>query len=243
MEIDVSSIKNDLGIDVLYFPSIDSTSLYCKERLRSGGPFEGIVIASHQTNGQGRVGKSFYSPKDSGLYFTICLKRDKFPADDLTPRVALAVCEAIEQHFDVSCGVKWVNDIYCCDRKICGILCQSVDDYYLIGIGINLQKPNVIPRELKERMGWICDEADPHVRSALIRTLYRALCRFASVKKNEILDQYRSRCVHIGSNVEIQQNLTSIFGKCVGIGEDFELLVEINGVLKSFTSGYMVLKI
>lgn len=243
MGIDVLSLQKLLGIPVLYFDEIDSTSLYCKERIKSGNPFEGIVIASSQTNGQGRTGKSFYSPKNSGLYVTFSLKGERFQRRNLTPAIAIAACRSIEECFGVSCGVKWVNDIYVGGRKVGGILCQAVQDFVLIGIGINLFQPDSVPSELQSRLGWVLDRSVSVDFDRLISTLYKNILLFSETSDQTLLEEYRTRCVHINADVEIEKDNAQIFGRCVGIDDDFQLLVEFDGHVQAFSSGFMVLKI
>ena len=243
MQIDVSSLQNSLGISVEYFDEIDSTNLYCKERIKSGFSFEGVVIASSQSNGQGRHGKSFYSPKGSGLYLTFVLKNERFSHQNITPAIAVATCRAIESCFDVSCGVKWVNDIYIHDRKVGGILCQTVAEHVLIGIGINLLQPKYVPEDLRDRLGWVSEQSSSIGWEGLICSLYESILQFVAKSDREFLDEYRSRCVHIGSVVEIETNHSCVSGKCIGIDEEFKLLVDVRGEVHSFSSGFMILKI
>lgn len=243
MQIDLDFLERSLGLSVLYFDEIDSTNLFCKERVKQGVPFEGIVIAASQTNGQGRVGKSFYSPKGSGLYLTFVFRKELFSQQNITPAVAVSACLALEEFFSVSCGIKWVNDIYIRGRKAGGILCQSVADYVLIGIGINFFKPKLIPDELKDRIGWVVQKNDEIDFTLFIRSLYSEILRLSKISDQDLLAEYRRRCVHVGCDVILEQNHLKISGKCVGIDDDFSLLVEINGDIRSFSSGFMVLKI
>jgi len=243
MKLDLEFIKRTTGLSVLHFVDIDSTNLYCKRRIKACDPFVGVVIADCQTNGQGRVGKSFYSPDASGLYLTFSLKKDSFFIKNITPVIALAVCEAIQDVFHLKCGLKWVNDVYFENRKIAGILCQQFDDFYLIGIGINLQKPEFIPDDLVTRMGWIADSVDGATRTDLIVSLYRNVLSFCSEQSDALIDRYRKLCIHIEKNVEIEMNNSVLRGKCIGIGDDFSLLMEIDGMIHSFTSGFMTLRI
>lgn len=243
MQIDASFLQRILKQPVYYFDCIDSTSSHLERLIKSDRGFEGIVIAGMQTKGRGRVGKTFYSPENSGLYLTFSFNAQRFCSEDLTPAIALAVCKAIEENFAVSCGVKWVNDIYVDDKKVGGVLCQLVSDYLLIGIGINVTKPKIIPRELENRLGWICDSAASSVAHQLIQSLYEQIVICSRMNSSDLLKDYRNRCVHIGKNVEIEADNTLLQGKCVGIGDDFSLLVEMDGIIQNFSSGYMVLKI
>lgn len=243
MEIDAERLEQELGLSTLCFDVIDSTSLYCTRRIKSGNPFEGVVIASEQTDGRGRVGKSFYSPKDSGLYLTFSLKAERFSLIDFTPIVALALCNSLEETFSVKCGVKWVNDIYIDQKKVAGVLCQLVDDYLLIGIGINLIKPETIPTELQDRLGWVSNSYDHDSIISLICSMYNNIQKFTNSDQAALLSEYKNRCVHIGKTVEITSHEKCVQGICVGIGNDFSLLIEIDGKVQTFSSGYMILKI
>ncbi len=243
MEIDLLNLEKKLGIPAIYFEKIDSTNLYCKDKIKSGTPFEGVVIAAEQSRGQGRIGKSFYSPKESGLYLTFCLKADRFSQKYFTPAIALAVCRGIEQVFSVSCGVKWVNDIYFQNRKISGVLCQNIDGYLLIGIGINLTKPETIPQDLQNRLGWIKDKILETDKADLILALYKNILEFCGDPAADMHKEYVRRCIHIGSSVHIEHNGTVLNGRCVGIDENFELLLETNGETRAYSSGYMTLSI
>ena len=243
MQIDAGALQDLLGISVEYFDEIDSTNLYCKERIKSGDFFEGVVIASSQTNGQGRVGKSFYSPKGSGLYLTFVLKSERFFQRNVTPAVAIAACRAIESCFHVICGVKWVNDIYIRGRKAGGILCQAVGEYVLIGIGINLFQPKYVPEDLRERMGWVLEHYECFDLEGVVSVLFENIMRSAQISDVALLAEYRMRCVHIGSVVEIEKDQSCLIGKCIGIDDDFKLLLEVDGKVQSFSSGFMRLKI
>jgi BirA family biotin operon repressor/biotin-[acetyl-CoA-carboxylase] ligase len=112
-----------LGFDFEYFDVIDSTSLYLSRCIKQAKNPPRLVIASEQTNGQGRIGKKFFSPPNTGLYLTFCFGENQIQNSDLTPRLAVAVCEAIFDVFSISCGIKWVNDLYLNGRKVCGVLC------------------------------------------------------------------------------------------------------------------------
>ena len=243
MILDLSYLRENIPLSLQYFESIDSTSLYLKRCIKDGTDVPGLVIASSQTDGQGRVGRSFYSPEDTGLYLTFAFSSEKFSCEDLTPRVALAVSSAIDEVFSVQTGIKWVNDIYLNFRKVSGVLCQKVNDYYLIGIGINVEAPRFIPDELKQRFGSICVTCEKEQYTKLILALYRNLIFYSDLSKEKVRSFFLDKCIHINKTVSIEFDHGVLEGKCVGIGDDFSLLVEIDGETRAFDSGFMSLKI
>lgn len=240
--MNLKSLKELLGFEFESFDVIDSTSLYLARLIKEGKAPPRLVIASEQTNGQGRLGKSFYSPKNSGLYLTFCFPQEQILSEDLTPRLALAVCDAIFQTFSISCQIKWVNDLYLFDRKVSGVLCQKVGSFYLFGIGINLCLPSVIPSELKDRLGALFESYDSKNNPIFIFNLYRSLCENLEKNKNEVLKGYRARLVHLNRPVTIIQNNVPVSGICIGISDDFALLVQTENGTQSFTSGFMMIK-
>ena len=86
-----------------------------------------LVLAEAQEKGRGRLGRTFYSPSRNGIYMSMTLPHLK-PATDatlVTTAAAVAVCRAIEDLTNLTPQIKWVNDIYLDDKKICGILTQQ----------------------------------------------------------------------------------------------------------------------
>ena len=134
-------------IKIIEYGIIDSTNLQAR-RLIEGAWGEEIqptvLLAEGQTAGRGRLGRSFYSPTDTGLYTSLIIESpsslDKLLS--LTALAAVAASEAIEAAFGINVGIKWVNDLYYNERKIAGILAEScisgTKRYIILGIGINL---------------------------------------------------------------------------------------------------------
>lgn len=143
--------------DIKRYESIDSTNEEIK-RLAELGAVEGTVaIANEQTAGKGRQGRSFYSPKNTGIYMSLLLRPEGRPTDALfiTTAAAVAVASAIRKVTGEPAGIKWVNDVYIDGKKICGILAEAALDekvgikYVVLGIGINVAtKDSDFPEEI-----------------------------------------------------------------------------------------------
>ncbi|MBQ3866525.1 MAG: biotin--[Clostridia bacterium] len=217
------------------FDEIPSTSLYLSEIIRQGGSPPDLVIARSQTDGQGRRGRRFYSPSGTGVYFTFCFRAEGLPQHDLTPRTALAVREGIHSLYGIDCGLKWVNDLYLDGRKVCGILCQRVGEFVLAGIGVNLNRPEEIPSELAGTFGYLSEA--PLCGDGLPEAVYDAFCRVVSLPEDDVLLAYRSACFHIGRLVSVLFDGKEIRGRCLGIGDDFCLILSCEEGVRSFSSG------
>ncbi len=122
------------------------------------------AISGGQTRGRGRRGRTFFSPSGTGLYMSILLRPAGLGAEQAvkyTTVAAVAVAEAIEAVSGKTASIKWVNDIYVEERKVCGILTEAsfnpedgTLDYAVVGIGINVYEPQGgFPPEIKDRAG------------------------------------------------------------------------------------------
>ena len=108
--------------NVMWFDTVDSTNTRAKTLAILGMPHGTVLIADHQTAGRGRMGRSFQSPKDMGIYMSVIL-RPQCPQEDLmhlTCAAALAMCDAVQEAVGIRPGIKWTNDLVCGKRKVAG---------------------------------------------------------------------------------------------------------------------------
>lgn len=125
---------------------VDSTNSYLTRNF-SVIPDLTMVRCRRQTSGRGQRGNSWESEPDKNLTFSVLYLPDGFPARcqfSISEAVSLAIVETLA-HFGIDAKVKWPNDIYVGDRKICGILIEhSVAGTELmrtiIGAGINVNQ-------------------------------------------------------------------------------------------------------
>jgi Biotin/lipoate A/B protein ligase family. len=135
--------------------------------MASKGACEGtVIIASEQTQGRGRMGRTFFSPPSTGLYMSVILRPQLSLEDSLliTTGTAVAVAKAIETLTQKGVQIKWVNDLFMDGKKVCGILTEAslnVEngglDYAVVGIGINVCTKD-FPNDLKDLAGSIFDK-------------------------------------------------------------------------------------
>ena len=106
-----------------------------------------VVLADEQTAGVGRLGRSWISAPDVGIYCSVLLRLplapDKLPVANLV--LGLSVAEAIQKATSLSCDLRWPNDVLISGKKVCGILTQLVDFCIVAGIGINVNQTEFEP--------------------------------------------------------------------------------------------------
>ena len=104
---------------ITVYREIDSTNTKLSRMALEGAPHGTVVIALQQTAGRGRLGRTFVSPPDSGIYLSILVRpeTDLAGAVPITSAAAVAVCEAVRQLTGKNAGIKWVNDIYIGSKK------------------------------------------------------------------------------------------------------------------------------
>lgn len=117
---------------VLYFDHLDSTNRVARQKALENAPAGLVIRAGMQSAGRGQYDRSFASPL-GGLYFSMLLRPEIAMAQLplITLAVGVACREVIFGQFKIEAGIKWPNDLYVGERKIAGILCESV----LVGRG------------------------------------------------------------------------------------------------------------
>lgn len=156
------------NVNIEYMDVVDSTNTLVKKMAENGEKEGFVLLSGEQTAGRGRLGRSFSSQKGTGVYFSILLRPDMKPSDALliTTCAAVATAKSIEKNTGKMTSIKWVNDIYMRDRKVCGILTEASFDlecgkltYAVLGIGINMYFPeNSLPEDIRDIAGSVFDE-------------------------------------------------------------------------------------
>lgn len=185
-----------------YFDAVDSTSSEAKRIIKSGENENFYVIADSQTGGRGQYDRNFYSPPGTGLYFSVCLKPNhRMNNSFITQAAAVVVCESFESLHGVKLGIKPVNDIIYADRKVGGILVETISDSSgencraIFGIGLNLYKPEGgFPPDLQNIAGYIFGK--PIDKKALAEKIVAGLGNVtANIKSSNILGRYLERVI------------------------------------------------
>lgn len=194
-----------------------------------------VIIASHQTAGKGRRGRSFYSPDSTGLYMSIILYPDMSirEAGNITAVAAVALSRAIEYVTESTAQIKWVNDIFMDGKKVCGILAESSLNierdrlnYAVVGIGVNILPPqNGFPPELNKIAGAISDSlVDRSFFAATVINLFDEV--YSEMKTKAFLSEYKNRQFILGKDINVIKSDSVMSAKAVDIDDECRLIVE-----------------
>lgn len=253
-----------VGREVLCYDTLPSTNAHAA-RLAAEGCADGLaVMAFQQTQGRGRLGRSWESPPDKGIYLSVVLRPPLAPAEIqiLTLAAATATVRAISRATGLQTGIKWPNDIVAGGRKICGILlemnCEADRvNYVILGMGINYsQEASDFPEELRERASSVLMELNAHGgasghptpvngrsgRLALVRAVLQeldsVLMDVLDGKNDRILDIWREYSATLGREVRFTLRDVEYTGTAVDITGDGRLIVECSdGIRRELISG------
>lgn len=238
------------NLDITVLSEIDSTNNYLK-KLASDGEKEGkLVVACKQTGGKGRMGRSFYSPDNTGIYFSLLL-RPKYSAEKsllLTVMAAVAVAETAKEYSKADIKIKWVNDVYADGKKLCGILTEgsvSIEnnglDYAIIGIGVNILEPEGgFPDEIKEVATSVFPgkKAPNDAKSRVVGEVINRILNMYYGHDETYIERYRNMSYLDGKEINIINSDSTEPAVAVKIDENCRLIVKTNtGKIKTLSSG------
>src|SRR5689334_16142780 len=167
MRLDVEKIRNLRPQNELhYFVTIASTMTPAARLAASGAPHGTTVLAEEQTAGIGRLGRSWQSDAELGIYCSILLRLPVEPGTlpVVNLLLGLATAEAIQKSTHVACDLRWPNDVLINERKAAGILAQLVDNCVVAGIGINVNQTS-FPSDLRTPATSLCIESGGKIQA------------------------------------------------------------------------------
>lgn len=239
-------LKQKLNIEI--FNELDSTNNYLKKIGSIGEKENKLVIAESQTGGRGRMGRSFYSPNGTGIYFSLLL-HPKFSAEKslfLTVMAAVSVAEAVMKYNKNDVKIKWVNDIYIDGKKVCGILTEGAInsnkklDYAIVGIGINVIAPeNGFPDDIKDIATAIFPgNAEENIKEKIVADVVNRFFSMYNGVDNDYIRRYKEYSYLTGKEINIISGETIRPATVIDITDDCHLLVKNeNGEIEEISSG------
>lgn len=238
-----------MNINILRFDTIGSTNTEAANQARQGSAEGVCVIAAEQTDGRGRHGRSWVSQPNSGLYFSIVLrpKIDMARLPLITLMAGIAVFDTLIE-FDLKPDIKWVNDILIGEKKIAGILAETVDTptglAVIVGIGVNLASSS-FPEDIARTATSVEAETGQKIDADLLaETLTRYLAYFYDMLCNvdgaaDIIRHWQRRSSYfVGKGVRVSLEGSTIEGTTDGLEENGALRVKTdNGSVTIIQAG------
>ena len=214
----------------LFFETIDSTNTYLKQNYENLDNFT-FVRADLQTSGRGRSSRKWLSKKGDNLLFSLLIKDKELinKYKSLSINSAYLVLKILEEYGLKNLSLKWPNDIYANDKKICGILLESVSkqeiECLIIGIGLNVNqkefvgdyliKPTSMINELNKEIDLI--ELKNKIFNSLLNNLnkdyYTEIIKYDYLKNKTV-------------NVVIHNENKTV--KVLGINKDYSLKIVLD---------------
>ena len=129
----------------IHFETIDSTNTWLKQHWQQCEDMT-VISADYQSQGRGRQQRRWDSPKGESLMFSLLIKDSRL-LEEFRLISLISACSVAELLAELKVGevmIKWPNDVYVGNRKICGILMEGVSQPQLqcliIGIGLNVNQ-------------------------------------------------------------------------------------------------------
>ncbi len=226
-----------IGTRVYFAEEVDSTNTWGKRLAEEGAPHGTLIVADEQTQGRGRRGRSWKSPKGTNISMTLILRPDLEPsrASMLTIVMGLSVAQGLKELLELPIEIKWPNDAVLNGHKLCGVLTEmsaQIDyiNYVVVGIGINVNLPE-IPEDLKEIATSLLIETGHTVnRAEVIGAVMRAFARnyesfIETGDLSGLRDAYNEILANKDRQVRVLDPKDPYEGVALGINPRGELLV------------------
>ena len=229
-----------IGKDLIFLDTVSSTNDYLKALADDGCKNGTAVTSREQTKGKGRLGRKWVSEKDQNIILSFMLQPQITPNKCLTIThlAGLSLCNAIRDFTGLDCKIKWPNDIIIGNKKLAGILTEMKSsagkiDYVIVGIGINVEQ-KIFPEEISHKATSIILETEKAIDKNdlfvhILETLEADFIRNNLEMTPSVLAEYTKLCATIGKTVTFSKGNESVCGKAVGIEQNGELIVTIDG--------------
>lgn len=229
-----------VGRTVHYLASVDSTNAALRALAEAGAPEGTVVLADEQTAGRGRAGRSWFSPPGLGLWFSVLLRPDRPPRElsAFSIVTAVSVARALRESSGVDARVKWPNDVVAGDRKLGGVLLESLQGaggaiaHLVAGIGLNVNlEPGDLPPELAASATSLrMLLGRPVPRLDVLRAVLSRFDEDWRLFEADGLEAFRSRWIALsttlGRRIEVARDTGTVRGVAVGLSPAGALIVE-----------------
>jgi len=243
----LKDFKHPLFDEVLFFNKLGSTSSKA-ERLINSNTANGnfLCMAGEQTSGRGRGKNSWLSPT-GGIWLTAALYGFNFQSN-ITIFTGICIHKTLSELFPSisdKLKIKWPNDIYLDNKKLCGILSSNLTGrkYHLIGIGLNTNIGELDERmapnatSLQIELGKLVD--NEKLLAIIFDNFASALPDFVEGKLD--VKYFNQHSLLKGHQIELNTDFDIFRGKAKGIDKNGALLIELKpGMIQPFYAGSII---
>lgn len=218
-----------LGGPLVHLDVTSSTNDVARALAGAGAPHGTAVVAERQTAGRGRQGRSWFAPPGRALTLSVLLRTDRDRLDLLPLAVAVAACEACERVAQVTCRIKWPNDVWIDGLKAAGILIEArpQEGWAVAGIGVNV---DTAAEELEPELRATATSlriatGAPVDRAEVMTQLFERLAVWAAHGGDRVVEAFRSRDALYGQPIAWTHGDTRVTGEARGVDDDGALIV------------------
>jgi len=256
MALDITRLRRALENESffrewIYRDEVHSTMDLARERAEADAPEGTIVIAGRQMAGRGRRGRGWES-SEGGLWFSLLLRPpiELCQAGCLSVLLAVAVAQALREHYALPVLIKWPNDLLLNSKKLGGILAELVSvggrfDWLIVGIGINVNNPlpqgaRIPPISLSEALGRLVPLEDCF--AVVLKGIAQEYRRFLG-EGFESVQQRWPEFSALSDGVWIHKGERRFEARICGLSELGELIVERAGRIEELAAEEVTLSI
>lgn len=237
------------GRALIHLASCGSTMDEARRLAEQGAEDGTVVVADEQTQGRGRRGRTWFSPRGA-LLATLVVRPASPPASvSLLPLAAgLALVRSIERLTRAPARLKWPNDVWIDGRKVAGVLVETRIvgervEWALVGLGVNVDvKREDLPSDVRDiatslsmwRGGHVCGPALLKIWLEQFESLYQEI---EAGRGNRIVSEAESRLVGLGEEVRVHTGEGVVSGVALRLGASGELVVRADGGERAFREG------
>lgn len=228
-----------LGKKVIHKQSTPSTQIIAHQAAQENADHGTIIIADEQTNGRGRMSRSWHSAKGKGIWLSIILRPSILPylAPQLTLLTATVLADVFSSYTNTEPLIKWPNDILLENKKTAGILTemqaeQDQIQYVVIGMGINVNQENKeLPEDIKDKATSLAIKTGKHwpikeIIQEILITFEKAYDSYIENGFPEVKEKWESYGFKMGEVIFIKTLREQFKATFSGIADDGALLVK-----------------
>jgi BirA family biotin operon repressor/biotin-[acetyl-CoA-carboxylase] ligase len=257
--LDLEQIRQclDRDCDLILFEKTDSTNEQALLKVKQGCVLPLVCFAEEQTQGRGRRGKVWVSPPGGSIYLSLAWKF-ALPVNDLgclSLAMGVAVARVLKNIGLQQVGLKWPNDVLVGDKKIAGILIETLRitrqaATVIIGIGLNYKLPKELQdaaaqswTDIVSSMGMEFQPGRNKIAGLLLRECMD-ICESFAQARHELMMEYQQQhdiCLRQAVNIYLDDGRL-MQGVVAGFEDNGEIRILIDDEEKLFNSADISLR-